>query len=212
MYRRRTPEIQVHSIQIARPEKWGVERTLRFILGGHLTRHNDFNSPYRSTFGFDRLFQLLDGLGSANSDSPTHPLYNFERRGDNEYRISMTFASFSQDEWKVYVEELTLTVNVKKQAGEGKSSYLHRGIAQRRFELADHVTVVGADLKAGLLHVDLIRNIPESMKPKSIPIGRKSTSKLLESALAPSLRISTPVLTPVGQNTPSRYLCLRTAD
>ena len=98
----------------------------------------------------------------------------------------MTFASFSQDESKVYVEEATLTVKGKKQAGRGKSSYLHRGIAQHRFGLANHVTVVGADLKDGLLHVDLIRNIPESMKPKSIPIGRKSNRKVLESAVAPS--------------------------
>ena len=107
---------------MARPEKWWVERTLRFILGGHLTRHNDFDSPYRSTFGFDRLFQLLNGLGSANSDSPTHPLYNFERRGDNEYRISMTFASFSQDEWKVYVEETTLTVKLRSRQMRGNQA------------------------------------------------------------------------------------------
>ena len=81
-----------------------------------------------------------------------------------------------------------MTDKGEKQAGEEKSSYLHRGIAQRgferRFQLADHVEVVGADLKDGLLHVDLVRNIPESMKPKSIPIGGKSDDKLLESAAA----------------------------
>ena len=151
-------------------------------------RHNDFNSLYRSTIGFDRLFQLLDGIGSSDSDSPTYPPYNIERRGDNEYRISMSVAGFSQDELKVDVKESTLTVKGEKQAGEEKSSYLHRGIAQRgferRFQLAHHVEVVGADLKDGLLHVDLVRNIPESMKPKSIPIGGKSDDKLLESATA----------------------------
>ena len=151
-------------------------------------RHNDFNSLYRSTVGFDRLFQLLDGVGTADSDAPTYPPYNNESRGDNEYRISMAVAGFSQDELKVDVKEATLTVKGEKQPSEEKSSYLHRGIAQRgferRFQLADHVEVVGADLKDGLLHIDLVRNIPESMKPKTIPIGDKADGKLLETSAA----------------------------
>ncbi len=150
-------------------------------------RHQDFNSLYRSTVGFDRLFQLLDGVGSTDSDAPTYPPYNIERRGDNEYRISMAVAGFSQDELNVDVKEATLTVKGEKQASEEKSSYLHRGIAQRgferRFQLADHVEVVGADLKDGLLHIDLVRNLPENMKPRSIPIGGK-TEKLLETTAA----------------------------
>ena len=159
-------------------------------------RHHDFNSLYRSTVGFDRLFQLLDGVGASDSDAPTYPPYNIERRGDNEYRISMAVAGFSQDELKVDVKEATLTVKGEKQPSETNSSYLHRGIAQRgferRFQLADHVEVVGADLKDGLLHIDLVRNLPESMKPKSIPIGgqiagpkgSEADGKLLETSAA----------------------------
>lgn len=148
-------------------------------------RHHDFNSLYRSTVGFDRLFNLLDGIGSVDSDAPTYPPYNIERRGDNEYRISMAVAGFTRDELKVDVKESTLSVRGEKQADDKKKEYLHRGIAQRgferRFQLADHVEVTGADLVDGLLHIDLVREIPESMKPRSIEIGSTS-GPLLEGA------------------------------
>lgn len=141
-------------------------------------RHHDFNSLYRSTVGFDRLFNLLDGIGGVDSDAPTYPPYNIERRGDNEYRISMAVAGFTRDELKVDVKESTLSVRGEKQADDKKKEFLHRGIAQRgferRFQLADHVEVTGADLVDGLLHIDLVREIPESMKPRSIEIGTAS--------------------------------------
>lgn len=147
-------------------------------------RHHDFNSLYRSTVGFDRLFQLLDGVGGVDGDAPTYPPYNIERRGENEYRITMAVAGFTRDELKVDVKESTLLVRGEKQPENKKAEYLHRGIAQRgferRFQLADHVEVSGADMVDGLLHVDLVRNIPESMKPRTIEIG--GNGKLLEAA------------------------------
>ena len=149
-------------------------------------RHHDFNSLYRSTVGFDRLFNLLDGIGGVDGDAPTYPPYNIERRDENEYRISMAVAGFTRDELKVDVKESTLSVRGEKQAENKDKEYLHRGIAQRgferRFQLADHVEVTGADLVDGLLHIDLVRNIPESMKPRSIEIGAASGPLLEASA------------------------------
>ena len=97
-------------------------------------RHHDFNSLYRSTVGFDRLFQLLDGVGGVDGDAPTYPPYNIERRGENEYRITMAVAGFMRDELKVDVKESTLSVRGEKQPENKKAEYLHRGIAERGFE------------------------------------------------------------------------------
>jgi len=147
-------------------------------------RHQDFNSLYRSTVGFDRLFQLLDGVAGVDSDAPTYPPYNIERRGENEYRISMAVAGFTRDELTVDVKESMLAVRGERQAEDKETKYLHRGIAQRgferRFQLADHVEVTGADLVDGLLHIDLARNLPDAMKPRTIEIG--GDSKLIEAA------------------------------
>jgi molecular chaperone IbpA len=155
-------------------------------------RHFDLTPLYRSTVGFDRLAQLLDSATGGDFDAP-YPPYNIERLGENEYRITMAVAGFSPDEIKVDVKESTLTVRGEKKPdaeaadGEGKR-YLHRGIAarsfERRFQLADHVEVRGADLKDGLLNVDLVRNLPERMRPRSIPIGAGSeaTPKQIEKA------------------------------
>jgi molecular chaperone IbpA len=146
-------------------------------------RHSDFNSLYRSTVGFDRLFQLLDGISGIDGDAPTYPPYNIERRGENQYRISMAVAGFTRDELQVDVKESTLSIRGEKKAEDKSAEYLHRGIAQRgferRFQLADHVEVTGADLVDGLLHIDLVRNLPESMKPRTIEIGG-AQGKLLE--------------------------------
>lgn len=146
-------------------------------------RHSDFNSLYRSTVGFDRLFQLLDGISGIDGDTPTYPPYNIERRGENQYRISMAVAGFTRDELQVDVKESTLSIRGEKKAEDKSAEYLHRGIAQRgferRFQLADHVEVTGADLVDGLLHIDLVRDLPESMKPRTIEIGG-AQGKLLE--------------------------------
>lgn len=139
-------------------------------------RHFDLTPLYRSTVGFDRLAQLLDSVTGADIDVP-YPPYNIERLGENDYRITMAVAGFSSDEIKVDVKESTLTVRGerKAEASDSERRYLHRGIAsrsfERKFQLADHVEVKAADLKDGLLHIDLVRNLPERMRPRSIPIG-----------------------------------------
>jgi molecular chaperone IbpA len=134
----------------------------------------DFTPLYRSTVGFDRLFDLIGGSG-FDAESTAYPPYNIERLGDNEYRITMAVAGFSQDELKIDVKEQSLTVRGEKKPEEKGREFLHRGIAarafERRFQLADHVEVRGADLKDGLLHIDLVRNVPERLKPRTISIG-----------------------------------------
>ena len=135
----------------------------------------DFAPLYRSTVGFDRLFQLLDSAGGVESEASTYPPYNIERKSENEYRISMAVAGFTKDEIDIQVKEQSLTIKGEKKADDKDRQFLHRGIAarsfERRFQLADHVEVTGADLQDGLLHVDLVRNVPERLKPRSVQIG-----------------------------------------
>jgi molecular chaperone IbpA len=130
---------------------------------------------YRSTVGFDRLFDLLDSVTGFDQASPGYPPYNIERLAENEYRITMAVAGFGQDEVSVDVKEQTLTVAGARKPDEKERQYLHRGIAarnfERRFQLADHVEVKGADLRDGLLHIDLVRNVPERLKPRKIAVG-----------------------------------------
>ena len=143
------------------------------------------NSPpfYRSAGGFDRLFSLLDSVAGTDGDGG-YPPYNIERLADNEYRITMAVAGFAEPEIKIEVNEQTLSVRGEKAADGKERQYLHRGIAartfERRFQLADHVEVKGAELKDGLLHLDLVRNVPERLKPRTIAIG--STPKQIENA------------------------------
>lgn len=143
-------------------------------------RHFDFAPLYRSTIGFDRIAQLLDNMGAV--DEGAYPPYNIERLGDNEYRITMAVAGFGNDEIKIEVKEQSMTVRGDKAPEEKERQFLHRGIAarsfERRFQLADYVEVTGADIKDGLLHVDLVRNIPERMKPRSVPIGREQPRQI----------------------------------
>ena len=142
-------------------------------------RQVDFAPLYRSTVGFDRLFSLLDTRGAAET-APTYPPYNIERTGENAYRISMAVAGFSDTEISIEAHRNVLTVKgERKEEGNGEGSeLLYRGIAsrsfERRFQLADHVEVVGATLKNGLLFVDLKRNIPEELKPRKIAITASS--------------------------------------
>ena len=150
-------------------------------------RHIDFTPLYRSTVGFDRLFNLLDSVSGVEQGPTTYPPYNIERLGENEYRITMAVAGFGQDEIRVDVKEQTLSVVGEKKAEEREREFLHRGIAartfERRFQLADHMEVKGADLKDGLLHVDLVRNVPERLKPRTIAIGSgKGEAKQVEVA------------------------------
>jgi molecular chaperone IbpA len=141
-------------------------------------RHFDLSPLYRSTVGFDRVFSLLDNLGGV--DAPTYPPYNIERRGENAYRITIAVAGFGEADLSIESKENTLSIRGnKEQRGDGeqgqKPEVLYQGIAarafERRFQLADHVQVTGASLENGLLHVDLVREIPEAQKPRQIPIG-----------------------------------------
>ena len=136
----------------------------------------DLNPLYRSTVGFDRLFGLLDSL-SGDTRGETYPPYNIERTGENAYRITMAVAGFGHDDLSIEAKENVLTVKGEKkpETQDDERDVLYRGIAsrafERRFQLADYVEVKGADLVNGLLHVDLVREIPEAMKPRSIAIG-----------------------------------------
>jgi len=140
-------------------------------------RHVDFSPLYRSTVGFDRLFTMLDSLGQLDGGQ-TYPPYNIERTGDDAYRISMAVAGFSEDDISVEAHRNVLTIKGEKseEKSDENNEVLYRGIAsrsfERRFQLADHVEVSGAVLKDGLLHIDLVRNIPEEMKPRRIAIAR----------------------------------------
>jgi len=144
-------------------------------------RTYDLAPFYRSTVGFDRLFSLLD---RATADaSPGYPPYNIERTGENAYRITVAVSGFAQDELSIVAKENTLTIKGEKAAnenGKDKSEVLYRGIAARAFErvfqLADFVVVKNASLEHGLLHVDLVREIPEAKKPRSIPIASGATA------------------------------------
>jgi molecular chaperone IbpA len=138
-------------------------------------RHVDFTPLYRSTVGFDRLFNLLDSVSGLDQAPTAYPPYNIERLGENEYQITMAVAGFAQDEIRVDVKEQTLTLAGEKKTEEKEREFLHHGIAartfERRFQLADHVEAKGADLKDGLLHIDIVRNVPERLKPRTIAIG-----------------------------------------
>ena len=133
----------------------------------------DLAPLYRSTVGFDRLFSMLDGFESA----PGYPPYNIERTGENAYRITVAVSGFAKDELSIVAKENTLTIKGEKAGSENgnKSEVLYRGIAARAFErvfqLADFVVVKDASLEHGLLHVDLVREIPEAKKPRAIPIS-----------------------------------------
>jgi molecular chaperone IbpA len=140
----------------------------------------DFAPLYRSTVGFDRLFQLLDG--GVEGEANTYPPYNIERTADNQYRITMAVAGFSKDEIDIQAKEQTLTIKGDKKAEDKQPQFLHRGIAtrafERRFQLADHVEVTGADLQDGLLHVELVRNVPERLKPRHVEIGNGAAKQI----------------------------------
>jgi molecular chaperone IbpA len=152
-------------------------------------RHFDLSPLYRSTIGFDRLGSLLDTLGAFEGDTPSYPPYNIERVDENDYRISMAVAGFGEEDLTIEIKENTLSIRGEKQAEAERTTFLHRGIAarsfERRFQLADHVVVKSAGLENGLLHVDLVREIPEAMKPRTIPIETKiDKPKVIDSRAA----------------------------
>lgn len=154
-------------------------------------RQYDLSPLYRSTVGFDRLFNMIDQFSGSDA-AAGYPPYNIERTGEHDYRITVAVAGFAESDLSIESRENTLTIRGSRegQAGEGpKREVLHQGIAarafERRFQLADHVQVVGAALENGLLHVDLVREVPEAQKPRQIPIGRASAApKVVETQRA----------------------------
>jgi molecular chaperone IbpA len=148
-------------------------------------RGYDFSPLYRSTVGFDRLFQTLDQLTSPDTGQ-TYPPYNIERTGEDAYRITMAVAGFGEKDLTIEAKQNSLTVKGEKTVEENQDGeVLYRGIAarafERRFQLADHVEVTGASLENGLLHVDLKREIPEAMKPRTIAInGNAAKPRVVE--------------------------------
>jgi molecular chaperone IbpA len=162
------------AVQGTGPALW---RTNRISLNNEVMpmRTFDLAPLYRSTVGFDRLFSMLDGFESA----PGYPPYNIERTGENAYRISVAVAGFGESDLSIETKENTLTIKGDKQSKDEKNTgeVLYQGIAARAFErvfqLADYVQVKGAALENGLLHVDLVREIPEAKRPRQIPIGNQ---------------------------------------
>ena len=144
-------------------------------------RSYDFTPLFRSSVGFDRMMRLLDTATRADESALSYPPYNIEKTGESAYRITMAVAGFAEDELNISVQEGVLTVSGKAHRDEEQAQFLHRGIArrafERRFELADHIKVSGASLVNGLLHVDLVREVPEAMKPRSIKIETKAAAK-----------------------------------
>ena len=144
----------------------------------------DFAPLYRSTVGFDRMFSVLDQLDGLEGSVPSYPPYNIERNGENAFRISVAVAGFTNADLSIETKENTLTIHGEKQATDEdkRSDVLYKGIAERAFErsfqLADHVVVRSAKLANGLLHIDLVREVPEAMKPRAIPIV--SSDKMLD--------------------------------
>lgn len=153
-------------------------------------RSFDLSPLYRATVGFDRVADLMDRVLTNDVAQSTYPPYNIEKTSDNSYRITVAVAGFTADELSVDVKENQLVIAARKAEDETPRTYLHRGIAtrafERRFHLADHVKVSGATHADGLLHVELVREVPEALKPRRIEIARgdEIDAKAVETAEA----------------------------
>lgn len=147
----------------------------------------DFSPLFRSTIGFDRMMRLADNATRVDSGN-AYPPYNIESTGENTYRLTMAVAGFGPDDLDIMVKENTLLITGKAKKDEQDVRYLYRGIARRafdrRFQLADHLKVAGASLDNGLLHVDLVREIPETLRPRKITIAVGAGSKVIEQQAA----------------------------
>jgi molecular chaperone IbpA len=147
-------------------------------------RTYDLTPLFRTSIGFDRMSRLFDAAMQLESSAKSYPPYNIVRSGENEYRITLAVAGFMEDELDIVVQNNTLTVTgrVQSNSGDDEAEYLHRGIAsrafERRFQLADHIEVVDARMDNGLLHVELVREVPEALKPRTIAIQRGSATAI----------------------------------
>ncbi|PJE27793.1 molecular chaperone IbpA [Pseudooceanicola antarcticus] len=142
-------------------------------------RNFDFAPLYRASVGFDQLADMMDRVLSNEVAQPSYPPYNIEKTADDAYRISIAVAGFSDADLSVEVKDRALVVSARKGEEDKGRSYLHRGIAtrafERRFQLADHVRVTGAAHADGMLHIDLVREVPEALKPRRIEIASGGT-------------------------------------
>ncbi len=142
----------------------------------------NFAPLYRATVGYDRIADLMDRVLSTDVAQPTYPPYNIEKTADDAYRISIAVAGFGPDDLTVEVRDGALVVSARRSDEAAQKAYLHRGIAtrafERRFALADHVRVTAAAHENGMLHIDLIRETPEALKPRRIEIGRQDGSQV----------------------------------
>ena len=147
-------------------------------------RHFDLAPLYRATVGFDRLADLMDRAMAAEQGQ-TYPPYNIERTGENAWRITVAVAGFGEDELSIEMRENALIIAGRKGGDEGEQrTFLHRGIAtrafERRFHLAEHVRATGAKLTHGMLDVELVREVPEALKPRRIAIASGATGQTVE--------------------------------
>ena len=137
-------------------------------------RNFDLAPLYRATIGFDQIADMMDRVLTTEINQPTYPPYNIEKTADDAYRISVAVAGFADADLSVDVKENALIVSARKADEDQNRSYLHRGIAtrafERKFKLADHVRVTGASHADGMLHIDLVREVPEALKPRRIEI------------------------------------------
>jgi molecular chaperone IbpA len=148
----------------------------------------DLSPLFRSTVGFDHLNHLLETATHIDETALSYPPYNIEKFSDDRYRITMAVAGFEESDLEITAKGQSLVIAGKVRKEEPKAEFLHRGIAgrsfERRFELADHIRVERAALANGLLHVDLVREIPEAMKPRTIKVESQADAKLIESKAA----------------------------
>jgi molecular chaperone IbpA len=151
----------------------------------------DLSPFYRSTVGFDRLLSMLDKVAGSEQSAPTYPPYNIERTGENAYRVTLAVAGFGEHELSVETRENTLTVRGSKETNgksDDKREVIYQGIAarafERRFQLADHVVVTSATSENGLLHIDLVREVPEAHKPRTIAIKNGKTIEAVKTTTA----------------------------
>ena len=152
-------------------------------------RTYDLTPLMRSTIGFDRFDRLFEQASQHAETTSSYPPYNIEKLGKDAYRISMAVAGFGEEDLDITVRENSLVIAGKALAEEKKAAFLHKGIAQRgferRFDLADYIKVTGANLENGLLHVDLVREVPEAKRPRRIDIASDTpTAKVIDDKAA----------------------------
>lgn len=152
----------------------------------------DLTPLFRSTIGFDRLSRALDAALQVSENGLAYPPYNIEKLSEDAYRISMAVAGFGEEDLDIVSHESTLTIRGRAKAEDENTVYLHRGIAgrafERKFQLADYIRVSGAALVNGMLHVELVREVPEALKPRQIPIkGAAKGAAVTAPAAAPAI-------------------------